>query len=76
MTYANYSADTAPKAGVWNTVLAWMERVGHALFVSRGMEARMLEFQRLDAMTDAQLQEKGLRREDIARHVFRDVVSL
>ena len=34
---------------------------------------RVREAQRLHAMSDAQLAARGLRREDIARHVFRDV---
>ena len=37
-------------------------------------QARRL--QELTNMSDAQLAERGLRREDITRHVFRDQVSL
>lgn len=34
---------------------------------------RVREAERLQAMTDVQLAARGLRREDIARHVFRDM---
>ena len=37
--------------------------------------SRSEEFQRLNDMPDTRLAEMGLRREDIARHVFRDVAG-
>lgn len=47
--------------------------------VSRGFlsiaeaNSRAREIDRLQALSDASLAARGLRREDIARHVFRDV---
>lgn len=38
--------------------------------------ARMPEIERLNAMSDAQLAERGLKREDIIRHVFRDLLYI
>ena len=35
--------------------------------------SRAREFDRLNAMSDAALAAKGLKRDDIARHVFRDL---
>lgn len=35
---------------------------------------RVREVERLNAMSDTALAAKGLKREDIARHVFRDVI--
>ncbi|QFT61753.1 DUF1127 domain-containing protein [Roseivivax sp. THAF30] len=35
---------------------------------------RVQQAQALHAMSDEQLAERGLRREDIARHVFRDIM--
>jgi len=35
---------------------------------------RVRECERLNAMSDQALAAKGLKREDIARHVFRDVI--
>ncbi len=37
---------------------------------------RMKSINRLQAMDDKQLADMGLRREDIARHVFRDVYAI
>lgn len=36
-------------------------------------QSRVREIERLQAMSDEALNAKGLRREDIVRHVFRDV---
>ena len=38
--------------------------------------SRMKAINALNAMDDAQLADMGLRREDIARHVFRDVYAI
>lgn len=38
--------------------------------------SRMKSIQTLHAMDDKQLADMGLRREDIARHVFRDVYAI
>ena len=37
---------------------------------------RVRRVQQLSAMSDAQLAQRGLKREDIARHVFRDVLYI
>ena len=39
-------------------------------------QARSRAFQSLSAMSDAELAAKGLKREDIARYVFRDIINL
>ncbi|KQI67527.1 hypothetical protein AN189_15295 [Loktanella sp. 3ANDIMAR09] len=50
--------------------------------LSRGMEAyahrksRIDQMERLNAKTDAELAEMGLRRQDIARHVFADLMNV
>ena len=52
-----------------------MDRIG-ALFHSVNLSAtRARELERLAAMSDAQLEVRGLRREDLARHVFRDTMT-
>jgi len=38
--------------------------------------ARVAEFERLQSKSDTELAELGLRREDLARHVFRHVLYL
>ncbi|MDA7424999.1 DUF1127 domain-containing protein [Thalassococcus lentus] len=37
---------------------------------------RVREAERLQAMSDQELAQRGLRREDIARHVFRDMLHI
>jgi hypothetical protein len=56
---------------------------GRALHgIGAGFEAfltarsRMHQIERLNAKSDEQLARMGLRREDIARHVFRDILYL
>lgn len=38
-------------------------------------QARTAQYERLNNMSDAQLADMGLKREDIARHVFRDIIA-
>ena len=47
--------------------------IGQAAFVARGMEARMREMEKLRRMSDAELDALGIRRDEIAAHVFKDV---
>ena len=60
--------------------IALFERIGdffasllRAVDVAASASARIREMEHLNARSDAQLEKMGLRREDIARHVFRDV---
>ncbi len=50
-------------AGIWDVLV----QMGHA-------RARTADLQRYMDMSDAQLAEIGLQREDIARHVFRGMM--
>lgn len=67
---AHVQATTAPAinpiAGVFNRIL-------DALISVSETNHRVREVERLQAMSDDQLAKRGLRREDIARHVFRDL---
>lgn len=56
----------APFSGLLNRIIDSMVSIPEA-------NMRMREVERLQAMTDEQLAKRGLRREDIARHVFRDL---
>ncbi|MCH2165232.1 MAG: DUF1127 domain-containing protein [Marinovum sp.] len=51
-----------------------MARLGQFLVNMSAGSARCHEMERLAAMTDEQLSSRGLKREDIAKHVFRDVL--
>jgi uncharacterized protein YjiS (DUF1127 family) len=44
-----------------------------ALAVNRDHEARFRQVQKLQAMSDADLAARGLTRDEIVRHVFRDL---
>lgn len=52
---------------------ATIARIGQAAFVARGMEERMHKFDKLRRMSDAELAELGIQRDDIAAYVFRDI---
>ena len=48
--------------------------VGRTLaLASRGTQARVDEIRRLQALSDAQLAERGLARHEIVHHVYRDL---
>lgn len=60
--------------------LSFLARIGRGILdaveAMQRNNARLRELERLNAMTDEQLAARGLRREDIVRHVFRDVYYL
>ena len=53
------------KAGVSRGFVAYIER-----------QSRMDQVNRLNAKTDVELAEMGLRRDDIPRYVFRDLIHI
>lgn len=55
---------------------SWLMGLGQAVFVARGMEARMTQLHNLQTKTDDELKAMGLKREDLARYVFRDILYL
>lgn len=48
--------------------------MGQGIEACRVANERAREFENLQALSDGQLATRGLRREDIARHVFRDIL--
>lgn len=56
---------TKSVSGVWNFLISISES-----------NARMRQVQQLNAMSDDDLAKKGLKREDIVRHIFSDVIYL
>ena len=74
---AFYSDTHRPAAiSIWSRIGAFLAGLGQAVFTARAAEARVQEMERLMAKSDADLAEIGLRREDIARHVFRDILHI
>lgn len=56
-------------ATIGTTMAGWLDSLAKA-------NSRIAKIEALSAMTDEQLAAKGLRREDIARYVFRDYMAL
>ncbi|SLN22755.1 hypothetical protein PSA7680_00916 [Pseudoruegeria aquimaris] len=67
-THTNFSV-TESLSAVWKRFVA-------ALFRAAESRSRVAELERLNAKSDAELAEMGLRREDIARYVFRDALYI
>ena len=53
-----------------------LRNIATSIDLAASSNARMRQMEQLSALSDAELAEKGLRREDIARHVFRDVLYI
>ncbi len=72
MAYAatNSSTYAAPREGA---LTRFFRALARALDAQQSMEARRAQILRLNRMTDAELAQKGIKREDIARHVFSDL---
>ncbi len=51
----------------------FFEGIGRGLTAYAERSTRMRQIGRLAAMSDAELAAMGLRRQDIARHVYRDI---
>lgn len=60
-------------ASTRNPLVAFGEAILNTLVRIGEQNARVKEVERLSALSDAQLAQRGLRREDIVQHVFRDM---
>lgn len=64
------NAGILPRLGqIWAAIASGVTAYGEA-------RSRSAEFQTLDRKSDKELAEMGLKREDIARHVYRDMFYL
>jgi uncharacterized protein YjiS (DUF1127 family) len=54
-------------------VTAFFAALARAMAISAGAQGRYDEVLRLQSLSDAELAERGIEREDIVRHVFKDV---
>ena len=54
-------------------IRAFFTAFGNALVATSGNNARLQKVERLQAKSDAELKEIGIKREDIVHHVFRDL---
>ncbi|SMX37850.1 hypothetical protein [Maliponia aquimaris] len=70
---ANAQLTTAPRGIITGSITSFFQSVFNGLTSIAETNSRVKEVERLNALSDANLATKGLRREDIVRHVFRDV---
>lgn len=61
-----HHAPIAPLSAVWSTISKWFWRIAET-------QSRAAELERLHAMSDRQLADIGVRRENIVDHVFRNM---
>jgi uncharacterized protein YjiS (DUF1127 family) len=70
---ANAPAAHGQISKVARSVASFFRAISQGLVAFGQAKARADEINELNAMTDKKLASLGLRREDIARHVFRDL---
>ena len=82
MAYSSVSAPahagfsiTAAATLVGTAITGFFARLARAAMAASTGQARLDEANRLQAKSDAELAELGLKREDIIHHVFRDFLA-
>ena len=68
-----YIAENQPNS-VWASIKNFFHMVGSAMTLSAAAEVRMRRIEALNAKSDEELAAMGLRRQDIAAYVFRDLM--
>ncbi|MAY89382.1 hypothetical protein [Arenibacterium halophilum] len=66
-------ATATPTSGVRTSFQSFRASLATAFAAYLERRTRTDEIERLNALSDKELSKMGLRREDIARHVFRDL---
>ncbi len=74
MASTTFNTTTATKSGSGKSISAFFNGVLDTMSAAMEAHPRMRRIQTLQAMSDEKLAERGLKREDIVRHVFRDFV--
>ncbi len=59
-----------------NGIAAFFRAIGGALVAMAESNTRIRKVEALSALSDEQLKERGIRREDIVRHVFSDALYI
>ncbi|MBP0483779.1 DUF1127 domain-containing protein [Sagittula salina] len=70
---AHITHDHAPRRGILETIMSGLNGVLESLASIAENSHRMREIERLQALSDDELAARGLTRQGIAHHVFRDV---
>lgn len=76
MTYFTNTAPIAWPLGILSAIGRFFTSLFLSLSIAANYDARMLEIERLRRLSDEQLAEKGLKRDDIVRYVYRDLFYL
>ena len=58
---------------ILSAIGSYFTAFGNAMVATSGNNARLQKVERLQAKTDAELKEMGIKRDDIVHHVFRDL---
>lgn len=69
-----YATQTSASSGIFSAVQNFFSAIGHGLIEMAEANPRMKKVQALQSMTDAELAERGIKREDIVRVVFQDAL--
>lgn len=72
MAYVSQSQPNSILAGIGDFFMSLF----NAADLTAAANARVRQMEKLNAKSDAELAKMGLRREDIARYVFRDIYHL
>ena len=72
-TSTHAPAPSGALARIGDVLLGFLKSVGMAMMVNSTGAARVQKVRDLEALSDAQLAELGIPRDQIVRHVFRDV---
>lgn len=70
---AHYTSQNTAFGPISNPIGSFFAGLGNALVLMSTANARVRQVERLQKLSNDQLAERGIRRENIARHVFRDL---
>lgn len=71
-----YATQHTASAGIFSAVQHFFAAIGNALVLVAESNPRMKKVHALQRMSDAELAERGIKREDIVRVVFNDVLYM
>ena len=69
----NSTNHIAPFAGFFDSLREFAAKLGRAMIVNRSLDTRMARIEKLQSKSDEELKALGLRRDQIATYVFRDL---
>ena len=69
-----YTTHNTAQTGIFSAVQHFFAAIGNALILAAEANPRMKRVQALQRMSDEELAERGIKREDIVRIVFQDVL--